>query len=60
MMDGWCLIQAANGLVLDIAGGEQGGKLIIFTKHGGDNQLLEVRGGDAGQQDRHGGGCHGR
>ena len=45
MMDGWCVIQAANGLVLDIAGGEQGGKLIIFTKHGGDNQLWKLEEG---------------
>eukprot|EP00091_Calanus_sinicus_P021144 TRINITY_DN6107_c0_g1_i2.p2 TRINITY_DN6107_c0_g1~~TRINITY_DN6107_c0_g1_i2.p2 ORF type:complete len:108 (-),score=37.72 TRINITY_DN6107_c0_g1_i2:178-501(-) len=44
-MDGWCVIQAATGLVLDIAGGEQGGKLIIFTKHGGDNQLWKLEEG---------------
>ena len=44
-MAGWCVIQAAKGLVLDIAGGEQGGKLIIFTKHGGDNQLWKLEEG---------------
>eukprot|EP00092_Neocalanus_flemingeri_P082806 GFUD01103816.1.p2 GENE.GFUD01103816.1~~GFUD01103816.1.p2 ORF type:complete len:128 (-),score=38.07 GFUD01103816.1:31-414(-) len=38
-MSDWFLIQTANGLVLDVAGGVQGGKLIIYQKHGGDNQL---------------------
>eukprot|EP00092_Neocalanus_flemingeri_P057308 GFUD01068082.1.p2 GENE.GFUD01068082.1~~GFUD01068082.1.p2 ORF type:complete len:128 (-),score=40.39 GFUD01068082.1:32-415(-) len=38
-MSDWFVIQTANGLVLDIAGGVQGGKLIIYQKHRGNNQL---------------------
>ena len=44
-MSDWFVIQTANGLVLDIAGGVQGGKLIIYTKHGGDNQLWKFEEG---------------
>ena len=44
-MSDWFVIQTANGLVLDIAGGVQGGKLIIYTKHGGDNQLWKLEEG---------------
>ena len=44
-MSDWCVVETANGLVLDLAGGEQGGKLIIFTRHGGDNQLWRMEEG---------------
>ena len=39
------MIQTANGLVLDLSQGEQGGKLVVFTKHGGDNQLWRIEDG---------------
>ena len=39
------MIQTSNGLVLDIAGGVKGGKLIIYTKHGGNNQLWKFQEG---------------
>ena len=35
----WFYIETSNGLVLDITGGLPGGKLTIFAKHGGANQL---------------------
>merc|ERR1712130_1008216 len=38
-MTNWFFIENSSGLVLDIAGGKQGGELQIYTKHGGDNQL---------------------
>merc|ERR1711936_239022 len=38
-MSDWFVIQSANGLVLDVAEGTKGGKLIIYTRHEGDNQL---------------------
>ena len=41
----WFVIQTANGLVLDLAGGVQGGKLVIYNKHGGDNQLWKLEEG---------------
>ena len=44
-MGDWSVIQTANGLVLDIAGGEQGGKIIVYTRHGGDNQLWRMEEG---------------
>ena len=44
-MGEWCVVQTASGLVLDIAGGEQGGKIIVYTRHGGDNQLWRLEDG---------------
>jgi len=41
----WCIIQSNySGLVLDIEGGTNGGKIITYTKHGGDNQLWTWKG----------------
>jgi len=38
----WFTIEnLASGRVLDISGGEEGGKLIIHDRHGGDNQLFK-------------------
>ena len=44
-MGDWFVVETANGLVLDISEGEQGGKLIVFTRHGGDNQLWRLEDG---------------
>ena len=43
---GWFVIESLHspGLVLDIDGGRRGGRLIIYPKHGGDNQLWQWRG----------------
>ena len=34
-----------NGLVLDIAYAEKGGKITTYGRHGGDNQLWQLSGG---------------
>merc|ERR1719228_1868619 len=44
-MSGWSVVQTANGLVLDLAKGKEGGKLIVYTMHGGDNQLWRMEEG---------------
>ena len=44
-MGDWFMIQTSNGLVLDIAGAAQGGRLTIFQAHGGDNQLWRFEDG---------------
>ena len=44
-MGDWFVVETVNGLVLDISEGEQGGKLIVFTRHGGDNQLWRLEEG---------------
>ena len=44
-MSSWYYITAHNGLVLDIHSSAKGGKLILYHKHGGDNQLWRFQDG---------------
>lgn len=37
--DSWFFIQALNGLVMDIPGASEGKQMILYKKHGGNNQL---------------------
>merc|ERR1712179_311631 len=41
----WYYITASNGMVLDIHSAKEGGKLILYNRHGGDNQLWRFQDG---------------
>jgi len=43
-MSWYYIVNQATGLVLDISGGKKQGSIIIWGKHGGDNQLWRLEG----------------